>query len=83
MMPEHAPAVMFPRKYQANRLLVSSRLYQRVMVNNPAGMKPDSQNLDTNITISNGPQIAVVSRNFTHPSSSLVSKNGASPFWKA
>ncbi len=27
----------------ANRLVVSSRLYQRVMVKSPAGMKPASQ----------------------------------------
>jgi len=36
---------MLPMKNQEKRLLVSSRLYHLVMVNSPAGMKPDSQNL--------------------------------------
>lgn len=36
---------MLPIKNHENRLLVSSFLYQRVMVYNPAGMKPASQKL--------------------------------------
>src|SRR5690348_13292375 len=43
--PEQAAEVRLPRKYIENREVLSSRLYQRVMVNNPAGMKPASHNL--------------------------------------
>lgn len=41
--PEPPDAIIFPRKNHEKRLLVSSRLYQVVIVKRLPGMKPDSQ----------------------------------------
>ncbi len=40
----------------ANRLVVSSRLYQRVMVKSPAGMKPASQSPSSRRVARYGPR---------------------------
>lgn len=47
--PDVAEASILPRKNQEKRLLISSVLYQRLIVKRLAGMKPDSQNLVGNI----------------------------------
>jgi hypothetical protein len=44
-----AAAERFPMKNQEKRLLVSFRLYQRVIVKREAGMKPASQSLMYNV----------------------------------
>lgn len=68
-------------KYHEKRLVVSSRLYQRVMVKSPAGMKPASHSLSVAVSFrclqSGRPG---TQKGCSYPSSSRVTRKGPRPF---
>lgn len=79
MRPEHAAASMLPMKNHENLLLVSSLLYQRVIVKRAAGMNPASQRLHVRF-ISSLQMILLDEAIQAYPRSIRVTMYAPSPF---